>query len=104
MKELYSLEIVFSSEPEKQVELVQTINSVLGSSQSYIFDYNLSKVGNRISFTAELENESDLNQAISSREMNLIYGTSRTLGIKYEAFINGLPVHPGELFTEKETN
>ena len=104
MKHTVSLEIVFYSDPEKQVELVQTINSVLGSSQSTILDYTLSKVGSRITLTADLDEASDLKETTSSHEMKMIYGTCRTLGISYETFVNGSPVHPGDLFaSEKET-
>ena len=97
MKNPFTLEIIFSSDPEKQVELVQTINSVLGNSQSYMLDYNLSKFGNRISLTARLENESDLRNASESLEMNLIYGTCRTLGVKLETYVNGVAVNPNDL-------
>ena len=94
MKNVITLEIVFTGDPEKRIELIQTINSVVGSTHSFISDYNISKVGERISLTADLENESDLRKATESLEMQLIYGACRTLGIKFDTFVNGAKVNP----------
>jgi len=83
------LEIIVTTIPEKHIELIQTINSLLGSMQQFSSNFNITKTGNTISLMAELENEAHLKKVADSNEFVLLLGTCRTLGIKSEILING---------------
>jgi len=84
------LEIIVTSIPGKHIELIQTINSLLGSMQQYSSDFNITKTGNTIRLMIELENEAHLKKMVATNNFMLLLGALNTLGDQYEIFINGI--------------
>jgi len=84
------LEIAITPSPEKQVELIQTLNSLLGNLQQYSSNFNIAKTENTISVTAELKNQEQLDKMGADHDFALLCGAINTLGVKSELLINGM--------------
>ena len=83
------LEIVISPLPEKHMELIQTLNSLLGELQQYSSNFSIKKTGNVVNLKLELENQEQLKEFTNDKDCNLFWGAINTLGLQSEIFING---------------
>jgi len=84
------LEIAITPSPEKHVELIQTLNSLLGNLQEYSSIFNIAKTENNISVTAELKNQEQLEKLVADHDFALLCGAINTLGVKSEILIDGM--------------
>ena len=86
------LEIVISSLPEKQIELIQTLNSLLGKLQQYSSKFSIATTGNRVKIIVELENQEQLKKFLASNDCSLLWGAISTLGTGSKVYINGVRI------------
>ena len=84
------LEIVITPLPEKHMELIQTLNSLLGELQQYSSNFSIKKTGNVVNLKLELENQEQLKKFTNGNDCNLFWGAINTLGTNSEVFINGI--------------
>ena len=84
------LEIAITPSPDKHVELIQTLNSLLGNLQQYSSTFNIAKTENKISVIAELKNLEQLEKLGDDPYFALLCGAINTLGLKSEILINGM--------------
>jgi len=84
------LEIAITTSPEKHVELIQTLNSLLGNLQQYSLNYNIATSEKNISVTAELKNQEQLEKLVADHDFALLCGAINTLGLNSEILINGM--------------
>lgn len=84
------LQIATTPLPEKQVELIQTINSLVGNLHKYSDNLSISKTDAVISVRAELRNQEVLEKMSEDKDFILLCKTIRILGRDSTLLINGI--------------